>query len=173
MAFKITAREIELIKQRRFARAQNDEKYGSLLRGLRTSVNMLSDSLRDLEDYMIAKPALKDALETDFDKAEKMVFDAKGLIKKMERLKVVVKNSEETVSSTRIKSLKKAHQACLEVIASLDDTKDSIGSKEVLEDNLREYNDMTLEGMLDKANTMLSEGKTAFVRLERAIESRK
>ena len=95
MAFKITAKERKLILKRRRIKAQDDERYSFLIKDLRASINMVADSLRDLEDYMIEKPTLKSNLEGDFDKVEKFVFDSKNLIKKMERLKVVVRERED------------------------------------------------------------------------------
>lgn len=95
MAFKITAAEKKFIVKRRRIKAQDDEKYSALIRDLRASINMVADSLRDLEDYMIEKPSLKSNLESDFDKVEKFIFDSKNLVKKMERLKVVVRERED------------------------------------------------------------------------------
>lgn len=188
MAFKITAEEKQLVLSMRKVEAQDDERYASLVGDLRSSINFVGDSLRDLEDYMIAKPQLKSSLEKDFDKVEKFVFDSKNLIKKMEHLKVIIDEGEDledeeeldemgedVVSyATKDESLKAAHESCLEMLAVFDQADDDVimGMKADLESHLIDYNDDALREMFDKADVFLGEAKKQFAKLESAIQSR-
>lgn len=95
MTFKITAKEKKQLIRRRKAKSQGDETYFGIIGKLRASINVVADSLRDLENYMVKNPGLKEKIEDDFDKVEKAVFDTKGLIKKMDKLKVVRKENSE------------------------------------------------------------------------------
>lgn len=175
MAFKITAEEKQAIIKLRQIEGQNDERYIGIIGDLRGSINMVADSLRDLEDYMMEKTALKDALDKDFDKVEKFIFDSKNLIKKMERLNVVVNTEEEAVSqATRNEALTAAQQSCLEVIAVFDQDDDNVvlDAKASLESQLIDYGDAKLQEMFDKADAFLNQGKAAFIKLETAIQNR-
>ncbi len=90
--FRITSEEKRIVLNRRRINAQRDETYNSFMGKLRNSINTVTDALRDLEDYMMSHPNLESALESDFDKMEKFVFDSKSLVKKMSRLNVVKKS---------------------------------------------------------------------------------
>lgn len=83
--------EIRIIKYTKLpvATSDSDDTYYDLIADIRTGVNEVIDTLRALESYFEDKENLKKAIESDFDRMEKITYELKNITKKLNKKKVI------------------------------------------------------------------------------------